>query len=121
MANLDQAHIFSQNGAIPAGATTVSFGTTGSGGAIVCETVAVLNGSSTATLFVQYNGNAATTGSGNMALFPGTGFTYTGTAIHSTTLTGWTTAVAANNIFGVNINAVSSATKASLILQCNAS
>jgi hypothetical protein len=44
-----------------------------------------------------------------------------GTAIHSTTLTGWTTAVAANDIFGVEINAVSGATKASLVLQCNAS
>jgi hypothetical protein len=44
-----------------------------------------------------------------------------GTALHSTTLTGWTTAVSANDIFGVNINAVSGATKASLILQCNAS
>jgi hypothetical protein len=45
----------------------------------------------------------------------------TGTAVHSTTLTGWTTAVSANNIFGININAVSGATKASLVLQCNAS
>jgi hypothetical protein len=45
----------------------------------------------------------------------------TGTAIHSTTLTGWTTAVAANDIFGVNINTVATATKASLTLQCNAS
>lgn len=44
----------------------------------------------------------------------------TGTAVHSTTLTGWTTSVSANDIFGVNINAVSSATKASLVLQCNA-
>ena len=45
----------------------------------------------------------------------------TGTALHSTTLTGWTTSVSANDIFGVNINTVSSATKASLTLQCNAS
>jgi hypothetical protein len=45
----------------------------------------------------------------------------TGTAIHSTTLTGWTTSVSANDIFGIDINAVSSATKASLVLQCNAS
>jgi hypothetical protein len=44
----------------------------------------------------------------------------TGTAIHSTTLTGWTTSVTANDIFGVNINTVASATKASLTLQCNA-
>ena len=44
----------------------------------------------------------------------------TGTAIHSTTLTGWTTAVSANDIVGVEINAVASATKASLVVQCNA-
>lgn len=44
-----------------------------------------------------------------------------GTAVHSTTLTGWTTSVSTNDIFGVNINTVSSATKASLILQCNIS
>lgn len=44
-----------------------------------------------------------------------------GTAVHSTTLTGWTTAVAANDIFGININTVASATKASLVVSCNAS
>jgi hypothetical protein len=42
-----------------------------------------------------------------------------GTAVHSTTLTGWTTAVAANDVFGININTVATATKASLVLQCN--
>jgi hypothetical protein len=45
----------------------------------------------------------------------------TGTAVHSTTLTGWTTSVSANDIFGININTVATATKASLTLQCNAS
>jgi hypothetical protein len=45
----------------------------------------------------------------------------TGTAIHSTTLTGWTTSVSANDIFGININTVATATKASLTVQCNAS
>jgi len=44
-----------------------------------------------------------------------------GTAVHSTTLTAWTTSVTANDIFGVNINTVASATKASLVLQCTAS
>lgn len=43
----------------------------------------------------------------------------TGTAIHSTTLTGWTTSVNVNDIFGVNINTVASATKASLIIECD--
>jgi hypothetical protein len=42
----------------------------------------------------------------------------TGTALHSTTLTGWTTTVTANDIFAFNVSAVSSATKASLVLQC---
>lgn len=42
-----------------------------------------------------------------------------GTAVHSTTLTGWTTSVAANDIMAVNINTVASATKASLILECD--
>lgn len=42
-----------------------------------------------------------------------------GTAIHSTTLTGWTTSVVANDIFGVNINTVASATKATLVLECD--
>ncbi|MGO9519563.1 MAG: hypothetical protein ACLPND_21205 [Candidatus Korobacteraceae bacterium] len=41
-----------------------------------------------------------------------------GTALHSTTLTGWTTSVAANDIFAFTVNTVASATKASLALQC---
>jgi hypothetical protein len=45
----------------------------------------------------------------------------TGTAIHSTTLTGWTTAVTANDIFAYEIKAVSSSTRISLVLQCTAS
>ena len=42
----------------------------------------------------------------------------TGTAIHSTTLTGWTTTVAANNIFGFNLKAVSSATQVNASIGC---
>ena len=42
----------------------------------------------------------------------------TGTAKHSTTLTGWTTVVAADDIFGFNLNAVSGATRVSLVLGC---
>lgn len=46
----------------------------------------------------------------------------TGTAIHSTSLTNFSiTSVSANDILAVEIEAVSSATKASLVLQCNAS
>lgn len=41
-----------------------------------------------------------------------------GTAIHSTTLTGWTTSVSQNDIFGVKVTAISGATLASLDLQC---
>lgn len=43
----------------------------------------------------------------------------TGTAIHSTTLSGWTTSVAANDIFGFNLSAVSGATKITLVIQVN--
>lgn len=42
----------------------------------------------------------------------------TGTALHSTVLTGWTTAVAANDVVAFNLKAVASATKVSLVLQC---
>ena len=41
-----------------------------------------------------------------------------GTAVHSTTLTGWTTAVAANDIVGINIKTVATAKYASLIVGC---
>lgn len=42
-----------------------------------------------------------------------------GTSIHSTTLTGWTTAVAANDIMGFNLKAVSAATFVNLTLECD--
>jgi len=42
----------------------------------------------------------------------------TGTAVHSTTLTGWTTAVTANDIVGINLNAVATATYVSIQVQC---
>lgn len=45
----------------------------------------------------------------------------TGTNLHSTTLTGWTTTVTANDIFGIDINTVATATKATLILECDTS
>jgi hypothetical protein len=41
-----------------------------------------------------------------------------GTALRSTTLTGWTTAVAANDIIGINLNAVASATYLNFSLEC---
>jgi len=42
-----------------------------------------------------------------------------GTAIHSTALTGWTTSVNANDIFGFQVKTVAGATAASLILECD--
>jgi hypothetical protein len=42
-----------------------------------------------------------------------------GTAIHSTTLTGWNTSVVANDIFGIKLQTVSTAKFAELDLQCN--
>jgi hypothetical protein len=41
-----------------------------------------------------------------------------GTAIHSTTLTGWTTSVTANDILGVNLKVVSGATYLNIVVQC---
>ncbi|MBX9768463.1 MAG: hypothetical protein K2X47_14410, partial [Bdellovibrionales bacterium] len=41
-----------------------------------------------------------------------------GTHIRSTTLTGWTTSVAANDILGFHLSAVSTATSVSLVLEC---
>lgn len=41
-----------------------------------------------------------------------------GTAIHSTTLTGWTTSVAANDILGFNLDAVATAKFISATIQC---
>lgn len=43
----------------------------------------------------------------------------TGTALHSTTLTGWTTSVTANDIFGINLKTVATATQATLNVQCD--
>ena len=43
----------------------------------------------------------------------------TGTSIHSTTLTGWTTSVSANDIFGIQLNTVATAKFAELDIQCN--
>jgi hypothetical protein len=52
---------------------------------------------------------------GYLALSTGTALSSSSTSLFTTTT------VSANDIFGINIEAVSSATKASLILQCNAS
>ena len=44
-----------------------------------------------------------------------------GTAVHSTTLTSFTTTtVSANDIFGINLEAISGATEVSLVMQCAA-
>lgn len=43
------------------------------------------------------------------------------TAANSTTLTSWTTSVTAGDIFAVTVDTVATATKASIVLQCNAS
>lgn len=42
-----------------------------------------------------------------------------GTSIHSTTLSGWTTAVAANDIFGLQLKTVATAKYVELDIQCN--
>ena len=42
-----------------------------------------------------------------------------GTALHSTTLTGWTTAVAANDIIGIQLKTVATAKYAAINLECD--
>lgn len=42
-----------------------------------------------------------------------------GTALHSTTLTGWTTTVSANDIFGIQLKTVATAKYAELDLECD--
>lgn len=42
----------------------------------------------------------------------------TGTAIHSTTLTSWTTSVTANDIVGINLKVVATATVVNLTVEC---
>jgi len=42
----------------------------------------------------------------------------TGTAVRSQTLTGWTTAVAANDIVGINLKVVATATYVNFGLEC---
>ncbi len=43
----------------------------------------------------------------------------TGTALHSTTLTSWTTSVAANDIFGIQLKTVATAKFAELDIECD--
>ncbi len=40
-----------------------------------------------------------------------------GTAVHSTTMTGWTTSVTANDIFGINLKIVSGATFVNIVIE----
>jgi hypothetical protein len=42
-----------------------------------------------------------------------------GTALHSTSMSGWTTSVTANDIFGIQLNTVATAKFAELDIQCN--
>jgi hypothetical protein len=43
----------------------------------------------------------------------------TGTSLHSTSMSGWTTSVAANDIVAVNLKTVATATYASLVVECD--
>jgi hypothetical protein len=43
----------------------------------------------------------------------------TGTALHSTSMSGWTTSVTANDIFGIKLDTVATATYAEIDIQCN--
>jgi len=123
-------------GQIPANLRARAIGSTFSGGG-VAMTVGLVNyftvpfactistwsmtvdtGSATIDVWKTATGTAIPTAS-NTITASATPAISSGTAHHSTTLTGWTTAVSANDIIAFQIKAVSGATLASLILECD--
>ena len=95
--------------------TTVPFACTVSAWNIVADT-----GTATVDVWRLATGTAIPTAA-NVITGTGAGrpALASGTAIHSTNLTGWSsTAIAANNIIGVNLQAVATATYVNLVVEC---
>jgi hypothetical protein len=86
--------------------------------AISAWNATVDTGTATWTVWKVASGSAIPT-SGNSIVASAAPAISSGTAARSATLTGWTTAVSANDIFGIGFSAVSSATRASLVLECD--
>jgi len=104
--------------ALTSGATATSYFTVPFACTISAWNITVDTGTITFDVWKVATGTAIPT-SGNSITASALPAISSGTAVHSTTLTGWTTSVAANDIFAVNINTVASATKASLIVECD--
>lgn len=85
---------------------------------ITAWNIAVDTGTATIDIWKIATGTAIPTASNSItsAAIPAISV---GTAVHSTVLTNWTTSVAQNDIFGINLKIVSGATYANLVLQCN--
>ena len=75
-------------------------------------------GTATVDIWKVASGTAIPTG-GNTITASATPALSTGTSVHSTTLTGWTTSVAANDIIGINLEIVATATFVNLTVECN--
>ena len=110
-------HSFSGNGsALSAGATaylTVPFACT-----ISAWNMSVDQGSASVDIWKVATGSSVPTiGNSITAAAPPT--ISSGTAIHSTLLTGWTTAVTTNDIVGINLKSVASATFVNLTVECD--
>jgi hypothetical protein len=104
--------------ALTAGSTATTYFTVPYGCTIQAWNITVDTGTISFDVWKIASGTAIPTVS-NSILSGGFLSISSGTALHSTTLTDFTTTtVTANDIFGINIEAVSSATKASLVLQC---
>jgi hypothetical protein len=105
--------------ALTSGATQTTYFTVPFACTITAWNITVDTGTITFDIWKVATGTAIPT-SGNSITAAALPAISSGTAVHSTTLSGWTTSVAANDIIGVNINTVATATKASLVVQCNA-
>lgn len=104
--------------ALTSGSTSTTYFTVPYGCTIQAWNITVDTGTISFDVWKIATGTAIPT-SANTILSGGFLAIATGTALHSTSLTDFTTTtVTQNDIFGINIEAVSSATKASLVMQC---
>ena len=80
--------------------------------------IAVNAGTATVDIWKIATGTAIPTGA-NTITASATPAIAANTAVRSTTLTGWTTSVAANDIVGINLEVVATATQVNLTVECN--
>jgi hypothetical protein len=117
-----QALVHSISGAFDGGGNALSSGksiyqTIPYGCTIQAWNIVVDTGTATVDIWKVATGTAIPTIS-NTITASATPAISTGTAVHSTTLTGWTTSVSQNDIMAFNLKAVSSATYVGVSVQC---